>query len=215
MDQPCTSETWSPPQSDWPKKNFSWAKMTTWKVWGIFEVGESRWFPKISGLHVHRGSLSKKFLLIESPRNQNRIVFRNVKLIWFRWWKMWVNKSNWRYGKIEWGMNSCFQQERISERSWLKRGWVLIQLSTRNSIAGETGCAQPAEFSWWTRILLRHTGMTTSQELSAIHDSVVRLKSGRIWKSKFLQNGLGEKEEKERFECCEDLFPRLGIQIIL
>jgi hypothetical protein len=41
------------------------------------------------------------------------------------------------------------------------------------------------------------------------------LKSRRIWKSKFLQNGFGEKEKKERFECCDDLFPRLGIQIIL
>jgi len=55
--------------------------------------------------------------------------------------------------------------------------------------------------------------MTVSPGLSDIPDSVVRLKSGRIWKSKFLQNGFGEKEEKERFECCDDLFPRLGIQL--
>ena len=214
MDQPFTIETWSRPQSGWPKK-FNWAKITIWKVSKFFGDGESRWFPTISGLHADQGSPTKKFLLIESPRNQNRIVLRNMKLIWFGWWKMWVSKSNWRYGKIGWSMNSCFQQERISERSWLKREWVLIQLSTTKSIAGETGCAQPAEFSWWTLILLRHTGMTVSPELSDIPDSVVRLKSRRIWKSKFLQNGFGEKEKKERFECCDDLFPRLGIQIIL
>ena len=178
--------------------------MTTWKVYGFFEADELRWFPKILGLHVHQGSLTKKFLLIESPRNQNRIVFRNAKQNWFRWWKMWVNKSNWRYGKIECSMNSCFQQERISERSWLKRGWVLIQLSTRNSIAWETGYAQPAEFSWWTRILLQYIGMTVSPELSDIPDSVVRLKSRRIWKSKFLQNGFGEKEEKS--QTCNVIF---------
>ena len=189
--------------------------MTAWKVYGFFDGDELRWFPTISGLHADQGSPTKKFLLIESPRNQNRIVLRNVKLIWFGWWKMWVSKSNWRYGKIGCGMISFFQQERISERFWLKRKWVLIQLSTTKSIAGEKGCAQPAEFSWWTRIQLRHTGMTVSPELSDIHDSVVRLKSGKIWKSKFLQNGFGEKEKKERFECCDDLFPRLGIQIIL
>ena len=178
--------------------------MTAWKVYGFFDFDELSWLLTISVLHADHGSPTKKFLLIESPRNQNRIVLRNVKLIWFGWWKMWVSKSNWRYGKIGWSMNSCFQQERISERSWLKREWVLIQLSTTKSIAGETGCAQPAEFSWWTRILLRHTGMTTLQELSAIPDSVVRLKSGRIWKSKFLQNGYGEKEEKSQI--CNVIF---------
>ena len=186
--------------------------MTAWKVYGFFDGDELRWFPTISGLHADQGSPTKKFLLIESPRNQNRIVLRNMKLIWCGWWKMWVSKSNWRYGKIGWSMNSCFQQERISERSWLKREWVLIRLSTTKSIAGETGCAQPVEFLWWTRILLRHTGMTTSPRLSDIPDLVLRLKSRRIWKSKFLQNGFGEKEEKERFECCDDLFPRLGIK---
>ena len=79
-------------------KKFNWAKITTWKVCGFFETGELRWFPEIKDLHADLGSPSKKFLLIESPRNQNRIVLRNVKLIWFGWWKMWVSKSNWRYG---------------------------------------------------------------------------------------------------------------------
>ncbi|MGA0440974.1 MAG: hypothetical protein ACO3OY_10200, partial [bacterium] len=55
--------------------------------------------------------------------------------------------------------------------------------------------------------------MIVSPELLDIPDSVVRLKSRRIWKSKFPQNGFGGKEEKERFECCDDLFPRLGIQL--
>jgi len=40
--------------------------------------------------------------------------------------------------------------------------------------------------------------MIVSPGLSVIPDSVVRLKSGRIWKSKFLQNGFGEKEEKSQ-----------------
>ena len=39
--------------------------MTAWKVYGFFDVDELRWFPTISGLHVHRGSLTKKFLLID------------------------------------------------------------------------------------------------------------------------------------------------------
>ena len=151
-----------------------------------------------------KGLQQRNFYWLNQQGIKNRIVFRNVKLIWFRWWKMWVSKSNWRYGKIGWNMNSCFQQEKISERSWLKREWVLIQLSTTKSIAGETGCAQPAEFSWWTRILLRHTGMIVSPGLSDIPDLVVRLKSGRIWKSKFLQNGYGEKEEKNQI--CNVIF---------
>ena len=109
-------------------KKFNWAEITIWKVFKFFEDGESRWFLEISGLHVHRGSLTKKFLLIESPRNQNRIEYKKMKQFWFGWWKMKVNKSNWRYGKIGCSMNSCFQQERISERFWLKKEWVLIQL---------------------------------------------------------------------------------------
>ena len=42
-------------------KKFNWAKITIWKVCKFFEDGESRWFPEISGLLVHRGSLTKKF----------------------------------------------------------------------------------------------------------------------------------------------------------
>ena len=64
--------------------------------------------------------------------------------------------------------------------------------------------------------------MTVSPGLSDIPDSVVRLKSGRIWKSKFLQNGFGEKEKKEVVICYihkiamkeikhEEPIPELGI----
>ena len=53
--------------------------MTAWKVYGFFDVDELRWFPTISGLHADQGSPTKKFLLIESPRNQNRIEYKNVK----------------------------------------------------------------------------------------------------------------------------------------
>ena len=55
-------------------KKFNWAKITTWKVCGFFDVDELSWFPTISGLHADQGSPTKKFLLIESPRNQNRMV---------------------------------------------------------------------------------------------------------------------------------------------
>ena len=46
--------------------------------------------------------------------------------------------------------------------------------------------------------------MTVSPGLSDIPDSVVRLKSRGIWKSKFLQNGFGEKEEKSQI--CNVIF---------
>ena len=108
MDQPCTSETWSRPQSSWTYKISAEQKWQHDKVYDFFDFDELSWFPTISGLHADQGSPTKKFLLIESPRNQNRIVLINVKQFWFRWWRVKVNKSNWRYGKIGWNMNSCF-----------------------------------------------------------------------------------------------------------
>ena len=60
MDQPCTIETWSRPQSGWPKK-FNWAKITIWKVCKFFEDGESRWFPEISGFMFTADLLPRNF----------------------------------------------------------------------------------------------------------------------------------------------------------
>ena len=73
MDQPCTSETWSRPQSSWTYK-IQLSKNDSMEVYGFFDVDELSWFPTISGLHADQGSPTKKFLLIESPRNQNRMV---------------------------------------------------------------------------------------------------------------------------------------------
>jgi len=58
---------------------FQLSKNDSMEVYGFFDADELSWFPTILGLHVHRGSLTKKFLLIESPRNQNRIEYKNVK----------------------------------------------------------------------------------------------------------------------------------------
>ena len=66
-----------PNQADLIK--FQLSRNDSMEVYSFFEVGESRWFPTISGLHADQGSPTKKFLLIESPRNQNRIEYKNVK----------------------------------------------------------------------------------------------------------------------------------------
>ena len=79
MDQPCTSETWSRPQSGWTYKISAEQKWQHERYTVFFDVDELRWFPTISGVHADQGSPTKKFLLIESPRNQNRIEYKNVK----------------------------------------------------------------------------------------------------------------------------------------
>ena len=58
---------------------FQLSKNDSMEVYGFFDVDELSWFPTISGLHADQGSPTKKFLLIESPRNQNRIEYKNVK----------------------------------------------------------------------------------------------------------------------------------------
>ena len=66
-----------PNQADLIK--FQLSKNDSMEVYGFFDVDELSWFPTISGLHADQGSPTKKFLLIESPRNQNRIEYKNVK----------------------------------------------------------------------------------------------------------------------------------------
>ena len=71
-----------PNQADLIK--FQLSKNDSMKVYGFFDVDELSWFQIISGLNADQGSPTKKFLLIESPRNQNRIEYKNVKQFWFR-----------------------------------------------------------------------------------------------------------------------------------
>ena len=53
---------------------FQLSKNDSMEVYGFFDVDELSWFPTVSVLHADQGAPTKKFLLIESARNQNRIV---------------------------------------------------------------------------------------------------------------------------------------------
>ena len=66
-----------PNQADLIK--FQLSRNDSMEVYSFFDVDELSWFPTISGLQAYQGSPTKKFLLIESPRNQNRIEYKNVK----------------------------------------------------------------------------------------------------------------------------------------
>ena len=214
MDQPCTSETWSRPQSSWPYKISAEQK---WQHGGI-QFFWCRWIklipnnirsscsPRISYQEIFTDWITKESKPYCIKKRETVLVqvmkdvSKQVKLT------VWKNRMKYEFllpiGK---NLRKVLIEKGVSPYS---------AFNNKINCRGNGLCATCGVFVMDSD-LLRHTGMIVSPELLDIPDSVVRLKSRRIWKSKFLQNGYGEKEKKERFECCDDLFPRLGIHIIL